>query len=151
MSETLLWWIGAGLVVGAELLTGTVYLLLLSIGMAAAGWTARTGASPATQMLVCAVVGGLAMALLWQWRRRQRRAGTGQASSTNDLDIGQRVHVNHWPHGGLATVHYRGAPWQAEWTRTNADPAPPTGPGDYAIVAVNGPRLVLGPLDSRQP
>jgi membrane protein implicated in regulation of membrane protease activity len=147
MSETLLWWIGAGLVVGAELLTGTVYLLLLSIGMAAAGWTARMGAPPAKQMLVCAVVGGLAMALLWQWRRHQRRAGTGQASSTNDLDIGQRVHVNHWPHGGLATVHYRGAPWQAEWTRAGSDAAPPTGPGDYAIVAVNGPRLVLGPLD----
>jgi membrane protein implicated in regulation of membrane protease activity len=144
MSESMLWWVGAGVVIGAELLTGTVYLLLLSVGMAAAGWTARMGAPPASQMLVCAVVGGFAMFMLWRWRLRNSR--TGKASADFGLDIGQHVHVTHWQHDGLATVHYRGAPWQARWT----DHAPPPGPGDYAIVAVDGARLVLGPLPSNR-
>jgi membrane protein implicated in regulation of membrane protease activity len=141
MSTSMLWWIAAGAVVGAELLTGTVYLLLLSIGMAAAGLTARMGAPLPGQMLVCAVVGGVAMALLWWWRLRTAR---GQATAEFDLDIGHRVHVARWQPDGLATVHYRGAPWQACWQGDG----PPPGPGDYAIVAVDGARLVLGALPS---
>lgn len=140
----MLWWIAAGVIVGAELFTGTVYLLLLAVGMAAAGWAAQMGATTATQMLVCAVVGGLSMALLWLWRRRKSASAGG--SHPMDLDIGQRVHVDGWSADGQAAVHYRGAPWQARW----ADPGtPPPGPGDYTIVAVDGARLVLGPLESR--
>lgn len=137
----MLWWIAAGVVVGAELLTGTIYLLLLAVGMAAAGWAASMGATPATQMLVCAAIGGIAMLLLWQWRRR--RSGAGHAATALDLDIGQRVKVMRWQHDGHATVHYRGAPWQARWQ----GPTPPPGPGDYAIVAVDGARLVLGAVE----
>jgi membrane protein implicated in regulation of membrane protease activity len=144
MSASMLWWIAGGLVLGAELLTGTFYLLLLSIGMAAAGWSAWMGAPSATQMLVCAVVGGLAMVLLWRWRVHTARSQTAGAGF--DLDIGQRVHVIRWQHDGLAHVQYRGAPWQASWS----GPAqPPPGPGDCAIVAVNGSRLVLGPVESQ--
>lgn len=137
----MLWWIAAGVAVGTELLTGTVYLLLLSIGMAVAGLTAQMGAPPATQMLVCAMVGGVAMVLL-RWRRL--RASGRSAMPRFDLDIGHRVKVTRWQQDGLATVHYRGAPWQARW---NGD-GPPPGPGEYAIVAVDGSRLVLGALPS---
>ena len=137
----MLWWIAAGFVVGAELLTGTVYLLLLSIGMAVAGLSAWMGAPLPTQMLVCAVVGGVAMALLWWWRLRTSRS---RPAAEFDLDIGHRVHVARWQPDGLATVHYRGAPWQARWTGE----VPPPGPGEFAIVAVDGARLVLGPLSS---
>jgi membrane protein implicated in regulation of membrane protease activity len=133
----MLWWIAAGFVVGAELLTGTFYLLLLSIGMAAAGLTARLGAPLPSQMLVCAVVGGLAMALLWWWRLR---TSSRRAAPDFDLDIGHRVKVTRWQQDGLTTVHYRGAPWQARWQGDE----PPPGPGDYVIVAVDGARLVLG-------
>lgn len=143
----MLWWIAAGVVVGAELFTGTVYLLLLAIGMVAAGWVAQLGATPATQMLVCAVVGGLSMALLWRWRKHKSGGAGGMRSRRAlDLDIGQRVHVDGWSTDGQAAVHYRGAPWQASWS----DPAaPPPGSGEYTIVAVDGSRLVLGPLESR--
>lgn len=140
----MLWWIAAGVVVGAELMTGTVYLLLLSVGMVAAGWSAWMGASPAAQMFVCAAVGGLAMTLLWQWRRRRSRSGP--AATPLDLDIGQRVKVTRWQHDGQATVHYRGAPWQARWQGAS----PPPGPGDYAIIAVDGARLVLGSVEPGQ-
>ena len=140
----MLWWIAAGIVVGAELFTGTVYLLLLAVGMAAAGWAAHMGATTAAQMLVCAVVGGFSMALLWQWRRHKSASAGG--SHRMDLDIGQRVHVDGWSADGQAAVHYRGAPWQASWSDAAV---PPPGPGEYAIVAVNGARLVLGPVESR--
>lgn len=145
MGESMLWWIVAGVLVGAELLTGTVYLLLLSIGMAAAGLAAWLGVALAGQMLVCALVGGGAM-LLWRWKLR--KSGPPRADAALDLDIGQRVHVRHWAADGQASVHYRGAPWQARWV----DPtqAPP-GPGDYAIVAVDGSRLVLGPIPFPSP
>lgn len=139
----MLWWIAAGFVVGAELLTGTVYLLLLSIGMAVAGLSARMGAPLPSQMLVCAVVGGVAMALLWWWRLRTSRS---RPATEFDLDIGHRVKVTRWQPDGLATVHYRGAPWQAYW---QGDGRPP-GPGEYAIVAVDGARLVLGPIPFTQ-
>lgn len=140
----MLWWIATGVVVGAELFTGTVYLLLLAVGMAAAGGMAQMGATTATQMLVCAVVGGCSMALLWQWRRHKSTSAGG--NHRMDLDIGQRVHVDGWSADGQAAVHYRGAPWQARWS----DPGtPPPGPGDYTIVAVDGARLVLGPPGSR--
>ncbi len=139
----MLWWIAAGFVVGAELLTGTVYLLLLSIGMAAAGLTAQLGAPLPSQMLVCAVVGGVAMALLWWWRLRTAR---GRPAAEFDLDIGHHVKVTRWQQDGLTTVHYRGAPWQARW---QGDGLPP-GPGECAIVAVDGARLVLGPIPSTQ-
>jgi len=92
------------------------------------------------QMLLCAVVGGVAMALLWWWWRL--RISRSRPAAEFDLDIGHRVHVARWHPDGVASVHYRGAPWQARW---NGE-APPPGPGEYAIVAVDGARLVLGPL-----
>ena len=141
----MLWWIAAGLVVGAELFTGTVYLLLLAVGMAMAGWAAQMGAGPAAQMLVCAVIGGLSMGLLWGWRRHRHPSGGVRSGHALNLDIGQRVHVDGWSDDGQAAVHYRGAPWQARWSGSGP---PPPGPGEYAIVAVNGSRLALGPVDS---
>ncbi|WP_310463703.1 NfeD family protein [Sphaerotilus sp.] len=138
MTESMLWWIAAGVVLGAELLTGTVYLLLLSVGMVTAGAAAHLGASFAVQMLVCAMVGGASM-VLWRWRSRSKAAAPGGAAGF-DLDIGQRVPVTHWTHDSLTTVHYRGASWQARWQGST----PPPGPGEYAIVAIDGARLVLG-------
>ena len=41
MSDSTVWWILAGLLVSAELLTGTFHLLMLAIGLAAGAVAAR--------------------------------------------------------------------------------------------------------------
>ncbi len=145
MNESMLWWIAAGAVLGAELLTGTVYLLLLSVDMAAAGIAAHLGAPFSVQMLVCATVGGVAM-LLWRWRSTTAATAAGKVASF-DLDIGQRVQVSHWTPDHLTSVHYRGAPWQARW---QGDTTPP-GAGEFTILAVEGARLVLGTAAKADP
>ena len=56
MAESTLWWLLTGTAVGVELLTGTFYLLMLAIGLAAAAIAAHLGASFTVQIVVAAVV-----------------------------------------------------------------------------------------------
>ena len=58
MAESTIWWIIAGAIVAAELVTGTFYLLMLAIGMAAAAIAAHLGAGMTVQLLVAAAIGG---------------------------------------------------------------------------------------------
>ena len=60
MEESTIWWLLAGGVVAAELLTGTFYLLMLAVGLAAAAIAAHLGLSTALQIVTAAVVGGRA-------------------------------------------------------------------------------------------
>ena len=138
MSEPMLWswWIAAGVVLGIELLTGTVYLLVLAMGMACAGAAAGLGMHPAGQVLICALVSGLSAGLLRRWRRR-----AVVSFRAIHLDVGHRVHVSHWHPPGHTTVRYRGASWQARWHEPQQ---PPPGPGEYPILAVDGTVLILG-------
>lgn len=137
----LMWWIAAGLAVAAELATGTFYLLMVALGLAAGGLAATAGQGLVAQLLAAAAVGGGAVAL-WTWRRGQGSQPVDAQANPDVLpDIGQRVHVAHWREGGrVAQVHYRGAQWQARWQGPEAAP----GPGDFHIVAVDGNELQLG-------
>jgi membrane protein implicated in regulation of membrane protease activity len=143
MSEPTLWWIAAGLLVAVELATGTFYLLMLSVGMAAAALAAHLGANTTTQLLCVALVGGGAVAAWHRKRQREpapRPAGQDPAVS---LDIGQRVHVSHWHADGTARVHYRGSVWTARLQDPAAAGAVPE-TGDFLVRAVDGSELLLG-------
>jgi membrane protein implicated in regulation of membrane protease activity len=141
MSDYTLWWIAAGLAVIAELLTGTFYLLMLAVGLAAGAVAAHLGASFIAQLVVAAGAGGTGLVLLYL-RRRQQPAPLPSASNPDlNLDIGQHVEVEHWHADGSARVHYRGAPWQARW-QDGAQALP--GPGRYVIHAIEGSELILG-------
>ena len=48
MAESTIWWLLAGTAVGIELVTGTLYLLMLSIGLGAAALAAHLGLNLAT-------------------------------------------------------------------------------------------------------
>ena len=69
MAESTLWWIGTGLAVAVELATGTFYLLMIAIGLAAAAIAAHLGFGITTQLAVSAVIGG--GACFWQFRFRR--------------------------------------------------------------------------------
>ena len=138
MDESTLWWMAAGVAAALELLSGSFYLLMLALGLAAAALSAHLGAALALQFVVAAAVGGGSV-LGWHLRRRNPN-GTPQAGANRDvlLDIGETVQVNHWNDDGSATVHYRGADW-AVLHRGDAVPAG----GAHRVVEIVGSRLLL--------
>jgi membrane protein implicated in regulation of membrane protease activity len=133
------WWIVALLLVVAEMMTGTVYVLMVAIGCAAGGVAALLGAS-ATLQTVAVIVVGVSSLGLWHRHRMQRGPRPGDAQTNPDviLDIGAVVDVAHW-HEGHARVNYRGSQWDAE---PEFPHAPVT--GRLVVKAVRGATLVLG-------
>ena len=57
LNPATLWWLMAGVTVAIELLSGTFYLLMLAIGMAAGAVAAHMGLGLTMQIVTCAVVG----------------------------------------------------------------------------------------------
>jgi membrane protein implicated in regulation of membrane protease activity len=91
LSNASLWLIAAGVAVAAELATGTFYLLMIALGLAAGALAAQFGSAESVQFVAAAVVGGGATAL-WHWRRVSK-AGRRAPRPRRDinLDIGERV------------------------------------------------------------
>lgn len=144
LSTATLWWILTGLLVAAELATGTFYLLMLALGAAAGALAAHVGTAVALQTTVAALVGGAATAA-WHWRQSRRPAAAPAAANRDvNLDIGERVQVREWQPDGSARVQYRGAAWSAQY----AGPDAPM-PGDHFIVAIEGNRLVVARTQSK--
>ncbi len=138
MAQSSIWWILAGAAVAVELMTGTFYLLMLAIGLAAAAVAAHLGAGITAQMIVAAVVGGGSV-LVWR-SIKQKQAAPLKASANADvnLDIGSTVQVDQWQADGSSTVNYRGAQWAVSHP-LGAVPSP----GAHRIVEVIGSRLIL--------
>jgi len=137
MTDWMSWLVAAGVLVIAELFTGTFYLLMIAIGLGAGALAAQVGASGPMQTLAAAVVGLVATGILHRSRfGRPARAEPSRDSNVN-LDIGQRVVVPSWQ-DGRARVMYRGALWDVE-----LGPGAIAEAGDYRIVEVLGNRLIV--------
>ncbi len=143
-SPVTLWWMLAGGLVIAELLTGSFYLLMLALGAGAGALAAHAGLAVSQQLLAAAVMGGGATAL-WHWRRaRAPRSAPAASNPDVNLDIGQRVTVAQWQADGSTRVHYRGAAWTARLAPQAGAPHS----GEHTIVALRGNQLELLPLVS---
>lgn len=137
MSDWMNWLVGAGILVIAEMFTGTFYLLMIAIGLAFGGIAALLGASGPIQTLVAAAVGLAATGVLHRSRfGRPARANPARDHNVN-LDIGARLAVPGWQ-DGRARVMYRGALWDVE-----LGPGAQPEAGDYRIVEVQGNRLIV--------
>jgi membrane protein implicated in regulation of membrane protease activity len=114
MAESTLWWLACGGAVAVELLTGTFYLLMLAIGLAAAALAAHLGYGQITQVVVAALVGGGAV-VGWHQRQmgRRQQEPPAAANANVNLDIGETLLIEAWNLDGTADVHYRGARWTA--------------------------------------
>jgi len=145
LSSATVWWVAAGIAVAAEFATGTFYLLMMALGLAAGAIAAHLGLSESTQVVCAAVVGGGATAL-WHWRRT-RNARSVPAAENRDvnLDIGARVQVAEWAADRTTRVTYRGSGWPARLARGAAATS-----GEHEIVAVEGNWLVLAPRGAHQ-
>jgi membrane protein implicated in regulation of membrane protease activity len=139
MDASTMWWLLAGAAVIAELMTGSFFLLMLAIGLAAGAVAAHLDANLTQQLVSVAMVGGGTTAAWYQWRRMRPHAPKARYNRDVNLDIGQTVQVNAWEPGGHATVQYRGANWQV----LLRDPHAPATPGRYSIVEVRGSQLVV--------
>jgi membrane protein implicated in regulation of membrane protease activity len=137
-----MWFVLSGAVVILEMFTGTFYLLMIGIGLAAGGLAALAGISSALQFIVAAVVGILATFML----RHSRFGKFDTTDATRDrnvnLDIGETVTVSEWKRndGGSTTarVMYRGAMWDVE-----LDAGATAQPGSFIIREMRGNRLIV--------
>lgn len=138
MEASTIWWILAGLTIAAELLTGTIYLLLIALGLAAGAGAAHLGLDWPLQITMAAVVGTLGVVVCR--RVRQRRSPALPASTNPDLnlDIGETLHVPEWASDGTARVPYRGSHWTVV-LRAGSMAAP----GMHRVVELQGNRLVV--------
>lgn len=143
MSESTLWWVITAFLISLELLTGSLHLLMLSLGAAAAALAAIFGVPHTDQLLIAASVGGVAVML---WHRRLLKRGIIDLDSyttagLSQLDLGEEVTVERWSSRGTALVNYRGADWMA---RHHGPHVPRT--GSHRIRAIETDFLVLEQL-----
>lgn len=134
MTAWMVWLALAGVLVILELFSGTFYLLMISLGMAAGALAAVSGLSAELQILLAALVG--AAAALALRRRRPRKTDAARDPNIN-LDIGQSLHVSHW-HEGSARAMYRGALWDVELAHGAHAKT-----GQFVIREVRGSRLIV--------
>jgi membrane protein implicated in regulation of membrane protease activity len=138
MADWMMWAIGAGVLIGLELFSGTFYLLMIAIGFGAGSLTALAQVDTPGQLLVAALVAAVATLLLRRSRFGKTARQPAEANPDVNLDIGQSVSVPAWQ-DGVARVMYRGALWDVELA-----PGEAAAPGVYRIREVRGSRLIVG-------
>ena len=112
------WWIVAAALIGAELLSGTFYLLAIGVAVGLGGVAAWLGASEPMQFAVAGVLGVVLTIVAHRWR-----IAHATPPQQPGLDIGQAVQVLQWNPDGTARVAYRGSEWDAELATPEAERA----------------------------
>lgn len=141
MAQSTLWWLLVGTAVGIELVTGTFYLLMLAIGLAAAALAAHMGGSLTVQIVVAALVSAGTVLGWRQYRKKQPGNLPANANRDVNLDIGETVQVEAWNADGTSTVRYRGASWAV-----SSVPGGSLAAGPHQVVEVTGSRLIVRKL-----
>ena len=134
MSASIIWLIVALLVLGTEMMLGTIYLLAICVGAFAASLTAVLNGDLTLQCISGAIVAVTGVVLAFFCRKKFKKLSPENIDS---LDKGQMVNVTEVLQDGTAKVNYRGALWIA-YTE-NA----PLETGSYQIKKVVGNRLLL--------
>lgn len=138
MADSTIWWLLTGAAIVLELLTGTFYLLMLAIGLAAGALSAHLGLGLTAQLVLSAVIGSVTTAALYFVRRRRPSDPSVRSLRSVNLDVGEIIHIEAWKPDGTASVRYRGAQWQVV-TRSGQ----PEGSGSYRVAELVGNRLLV--------
>ncbi|WP_353152817.1 NfeD family protein [Herminiimonas fonticola] len=142
MTDWMIWFAVACVLIILEMATGTFYLLMIAIGTAAGGIAALSGASGTWQCIVAAVLAAISTFAL----RRSRFGKSENLDASRDpgvnLDIGQTLEVAEWRNvagaASTARVMYRGALWDVELASGGTAVA-----GQFRIQEVQGNRLIV--------
>ena len=141
MEASTIWWLAAGAVVVAELLTGTFYLLMVALGLVAAAIAAHLGLSATIQITAAAAVGGIAVVGWYYFKKKRPEDPSARADRSVNLDVGETILISEWSSDGTTQVKYRGASWTAIH---RPDMTPAT--GMHKVVELVGNRLLVEPL-----
>lgn len=130
-------WIAAGLVLLAlEMLTGTLYLLVLAFAAFAGSIVAGMGGNWTLQAIVVAIIAILGSLLVTRFRKKGGSPGS-------NLEKGQIVSVVAILSAGRVRVKYRGAEWDAQLPVGHAEVKIGT---DLQISSMVGNTLMVQPL-----
>lgn len=132
-----IWWLAAVVLVIAEMLSGTFYLIAVAFGLAAAGLSAYLGVGWEGQATVAALLCAVSVAAIYRLKQGQ---GKTHEQANLAYDIGQDVHVVQWSDERHARVSYRGAEWDAELAK-NASPDPAR--QKWRIKEIVGSQLII--------
>ena len=135
MDAYLIWLILALVLLGAEMMLSTIYLLACTSGWVASCITAVLGGNFTSQCYILAIVTIVGVIIAYTYRRKIRKLSPN--TDCNDLDKGQRVVVEDVLTDGSAKVNYRGALWTAYLNEGNLTK------GTYFVEKVEGTRLIL--------
>lgn len=143
MSDWMIWFMLAAVLVILEMATGTLYLLMLGIGLAAGGLVAMSGAAPQWQFLVAASVGAAIIFALSKTKYGKIKRRQTATDPNVNLDVGQTVSIDEsqWTGGegvNTARVMYRGAQWDVELA-----PGSRATSGSFVIREIRGSRLIV--------
>jgi len=141
MEESTIWWLAAGAVVAAELLTGTFYLLMVAVGLVAAAVAAHLGLHTAGQMVAAAIVGGGSVVACYVTKKKLPGSPSARADRSVNLDVGEVILIDSWNPDGTSTVKYRGTQWIAIH-RPGVTPST----GMHRVAELVGSRLLVDPL-----
>jgi membrane protein implicated in regulation of membrane protease activity len=142
MTDWMMWFVLAGILVILEMSTGTFYLLMIAIGCGVGGVTAVVGGNGPLQFLAAAIVGLIAVYGL----RRSKLGHPSKHDASRDpnvnLDIGQTLFIDSWAAAAgeipTARAQYRGAMWDVELQHGSV-----AAPGTFVIREVRGSRLMV--------
>lgn len=120
MATYLLWAIAGFVLIIAELLSGTFYLLVLGIAALAAAGVAFASGAFWLQAMVAAGVALIGIYVVRRWWVNHPK----DSAASNNLDLGQAVVVESWVNqaAGIARVKYRGSTWEAQLETNLAHP-----------------------------
>jgi membrane protein implicated in regulation of membrane protease activity len=124
MELWLIWVIAGFVLVIAELVTGTFYLLVVAVGAFVGALVAWLGGNELVQAALGSLVAIAGVIGVHHWHERNR----GKPGEGNFLDRGQAVVLEGWANETtrIVRVKYRGTPWDARLAHPNERPAPGT-------------------------
>jgi membrane protein implicated in regulation of membrane protease activity len=112
MAAYLVWAIIGFILIIAEMLTGTFFLLVIGVAALVGALVAFFGGAFWLQAIVTAIVALAGIYGVHLWRSSRPKDGPGQ----NSLEVGQTVVFASWVNqeSGTARVIYRGSQWDAK-------------------------------------
>lgn len=133
------WLVIAGTLIAVEMMTGTFYLLMLSVAAIIAWLAQHSDASFLLQSIVFLTASALLVGTTYRYR--QLKAKTAAYNPADNLDAGAVVTVTHWQNG-VGQAHYRGSHWQVVLDLPNEPSSEPID-GEYRITRIEGTRLCV--------
>ncbi len=129
------WLIIAGILLIAEMLSGTFYLLMLAIAAVCAWFALLLGLDFLNQTVVFLICAAILTVLTRRYRYRLN--ARNRPNLAENLDAGQIITVHEWIEG-IGHTHYRGTQWAVQMDHPDGQPLPD---GSYRIVRLDGTQI----------